>query len=721
MIFQGTAISVSSETSPNGDTIARLCFDLQGESVNKFNQHTVEELQQAIKALEAADDIKGLLVSSNKSVFIVGADITEFGELFAANDEQQIAELLYQINTEVFNPLEDLPFPTVSAINGLALGGGFEVCLMTDFRVIANSAKVGFPEVNLGLIPGYGGTVRAPRLIGGDNAVEWIAGGQQYSADKALAVGFVDAVVSPELVDTAARDLLQKAIDGEFDIHQLRAEKAAPQQLDDTELLLAYTTGKAMVAQQSPKGMVAPMTAAKTMEKHAKLSRNEALKVEGQQFARLAKGEVSRNLIKLYLGDQALGKKASTLARGADKIERAAVLGAGIMGGGIAYQSAVTGTPIIMKDIAQAGIDMGMAEAGKLLAKKVSRGRMSADEMAATLNMISPTLSYDTIDTAQLMVEAVVENPAVKKAVLSEVESMLGEDTVITSNTSTIPISELATALQRPENFCGMHFFNPVHRMPLVEVIRGEKSSDATIAKTVAYALSLGKKPVVVNDCPGFLVNRILFAYFAGFVQLLKDGANFVEVDRVAEKFGWPMGPAYLIDVVGIDTGVHAGAVMAEGFPSRMHREYKSSLEVLLENDRLGEKNSKGFYSYEPDKRGRLRKTFDEAVPALLAPYVDSEKSFSEEEILARLMVPFCLESIRCLEDGIADDATDLDMALVFGVGFPPFRGGAIRYVENMGLTAFCEMADQYDRFGELYQPTDKLRALAAAGGSLFE
>lgn len=721
MIYQGTAITVTSEQSPNGDNIARLCFDLQGESVNKFNQQTVEELQQAIKALVTTDGIKGLLVCSAKPVFIVGADITEFGAMFADNDEQQLTELLYQINTEVFNPLEDLPFPTVSAINGLALGGGFEVCLMTDFRVIVSDAKVGFPEVNLGLIPGYGGTVRAPRLIGGDNAVEWIAGGKQYSADAALEVGFVDAVVSPELLETAALDLLQKAIAGDFDIQQLRAEKTGPQQLDDTELLLAYTTGKAMVAQQSPKGMVAPMTAAKTLEKHAKLSRDEALKVEAQQFARLAKGEVSRNLINLFLGDQALGKKASTMAKGATKIERAAVLGAGIMGGGIAYQSATTGTPIIMKDIAQAGIDMGMAEAGKLLAKKVSRGRMDAAKMASTLNMISPTLSYDTIDDAQLIVEAVVENPAVKKAVLSEVEGLLGEDTIITSNTSTIPISELAAALQRPENFCGMHFFNPVHRMPLVEVIRGEKSSDATIAATVAYALSLGKKPVVVNDCPGFLVNRILFAYFAGFVQLLKDGANFLEVDRVAEKFGWPMGPAYLVDVVGIDTGVHAGAVMAEGFPSRMKREYKSSLEVLLDSGRLGEKNSKGFYSYEPDKRGRLRKTVDDTVPALLAPHVDPEKTFSDEEILARLMVPFCMESIRCLEDGIAASATDLDMALIFGVGFPPFRGGAMRYVQNMGLTAFCEMADQFAHFGELYQPTEKLRALAASNGSLFE
>jgi 3-hydroxyacyl-CoA dehydrogenase/enoyl-CoA hydratase/3-hydroxybutyryl-CoA epimerase/enoyl-CoA isomerase len=716
MIYQGKAITISVDDQH----IARLVFDLENESINKFDQLTVNELNEATTTLCNTDDIKGLLISSAKSAFIVGADITEFDALFTSTNEEELAQIIIKANTEIFNRLEELPFPSVVAINGMALGGGLEMCLCADFRVMASDAKIGFPEVNLGLIPGYGGTVRTPRLIGGDNAVEWIAGGKQYKADAALNVGMVDAVVTPEQLEDAALALLNRAMAGDFDVEQRRAQKTGPQQLDDLELTMAYTTGKAMVAQQSPKGMIAPLSAVKTMEKQAKLNRNEALQLEAKQFAKLAKGEISQNLINLFLGDQALAKKSKALGRADEPVKLAAVLGAGIMGGGIAYQSASTGTPIMMKDIAQAGIDAGLAEASKLLAKKVNRGRMTPEKMAGVLNKIDATLSYDSIDNADLIVEAVVENAKVKKAVLAEVEVLVSDDTIITSNTSTIPITELATALKRPENFCGMHFFNPVHRMPLVEVIRGEKTSEQAIARTVNYALAMGKKPVVVNDCPGFLVNRILFAYFAGFARLLKDGADFLQIDRAAEKFGWPMGPAYLTDVVGIDTAVHAGAVMAEGFPNRMKQDYKTAMEVLLEADRLGEKNAKGFYCYKPDKRGKIKKTVDESVPALLAPHVDAPKTFADEEIVDRLMLPLCLESIRCLEDGIADSAVDIDMALIFGVGFPPFRGGALRYVENMGIKTFCDKAKHYESLGAINQPTEKLLTMAANGESLF-
>lgn len=715
MIFQGQAITVDVDNH-----IATLTFDLQGESVNKFNVLTLGELGKAIDAIKAASGVQGLLIRSAKSVFIVGADITEFGELFGSRSEEEITEVILETNTTLFNAIEDLPFPTVAAINGLALGGGLELCLATDFRVMADNTKIGFPEVNLGIIPGYGGSVRSPRLIGGDNAVEWVSGGKQYKAADALAVGMVDAVVAVDKVDEAAADLLRRAIAGEFDYQRRRAVKTGPVQLDDTELLMAYTTGKAVVAQQSPKGMIAPITAVKTMEKHAKLGRDDALKIEAQALAKLAVGEVSHNLIGIFLGDQQLMKKAKQSAKTAQSIEQAAVLGAGIMGGGIAYQSASTGTPIIMKDIVQASIDTGMNEAGKLLSKQVNRGRMTPEKMAATLSLISPTLNYSSIDSAQMIVEAVVENEKIKKSVLSELETLVSDDTVIASNTSTIRITELASALQRPQNFCGMHFFNPVHRMPLVEIIRGEQSSDETIARTVSYALSMGKKPVVVNDCPGFLVNRILFAYFAGYVQLLKDGADFVAVDKAAETFGWPMGPAYLCDVVGIDTCVHAGSVMAEGFPDRMKQQYKTAMEVMVDAERFGQKNGKGFFLYEQDKRGAPKKVYDETTRELLAPHVDAPASFEDQEMVERLMVPFCLEAVSCLEDNIVDTAVELDMALIYGVGFPPFRGGAIRYMENMGLAAFCEMADKYASLGPLYQPSEKLRAMAAAGDSFF-
>ena len=549
MIYQGKALSASFLE----DGIAELCFDLQGDSVNKFNRLTLEELSEATQALASESGLKGVVVTSGKPVFIVGADITEFTELFTLPDAE-LRGWLEQANA-IFNAFEDLPVPTVAAINGVALGGGYEMCLACDFRVMSSAAVVGLPEVKLGINPGFGGTVRLPRVIGCDNANLWVATGNQQKPDAALKDGGVDAVVAPELLKDAAVDLLKKTLAGEFDYQARREEKMSPVKLNDIERMMAFTTGKAMVAQQAGKNMPAPVTAVKSMERNATLSRDEAIEVEIEHFIKLARTPQADALVGLFLNEQGVSKTARTIAKQGGDVKQGAVLGAGIMGGGIAYQSAYKGTPILMKDIAEAGLELGMKEAGKLLSKRVARGRMTPDKMAAVLSSIRPTLSYDGFDKADVIVEAVVENPKVKHAVLAETEKHIREDAVLASNTSTISITYLAEALERPENFCGMHFFNPVHAMPLVEVIRGEKTSETTVARTVKYALQMGKTPIVVNDCPGFFVNRVLFPYFAGFDMLVRDGADFRHVDKVMERFGMPMGPAYLMDVVGIDTG----------------------------------------------------------------------------------------------------------------------------------------------------------------------
>ena len=717
MIYQGKTLSANFVNGDEG--IAKLTFDRENDAINKFDQLTLTELRDAVSAIQSTKGITGLLLNSNKNAFILGADITEFQTLFE-NEEDVLAAEVMKIHA-VFNTIEDLPYPTVTAINGMALGGGMEICLTTDFRVMANNAQAGFPEVKLGIIPGYGGTVRTPRIIGVDNAVEWVATGNQFKAEKALKVGIVDAVVAPEKLEEAAFDLLNKAIAGDFDIEAIRAQKTGPLMLNDIEMIMAFETCKSMVAQQAGKFFKAPMAATRTMEKHGKMSRAEAQVIESQSIAKLAKTEIARNLIGLFLNDQALTKKAKDFAKGSNKVEYAAVLGAGIMGGGIAYQSAYKGTPIRMKDIAQAGLDAGLNEASGLLSKRVSRGRMSPEKMGATLNNITATLNYEDFDSVDMVVEAVVENPKIKAFALAEVEQHVSETAIIASNTSTIPITQLAKSLMRPQNFCGMHFFNPVHKMPLVEIIRGEQSSEEAISRTVNYALAIGKKPVVVNDCPGFLVNRILFAYLNGFVELLRDGADYRAIDKAALNFGWPMGPAHLCDVVGIDTGVHAGAVMAEGFPERMGKDYTTALEVLLENNRLGEKNNIGFYKYEADKRGRMQKVEDEALSELLKDIVAETKEFSEEEIMDRLMIPFCFEAVRCLEEKIGSCAEDIDMALLYGIGFPLHRGGALRYMENTGLAAFCENAKQYAALGAMYQPSKALQATVKNNQSLFE
>lgn len=715
MIFQGNAIQVSQQT----DGLAELVFDLAGESVNKFNVATLQELEQALAALGKIDGIKGLVLSSAKPVFIVGADITEFNGVFSRGDEA-IAEYLGKANA-IFSQLEDLPYPTVVAINGYALGGGLEVCLACDFRVMADNARIGLPETKLGIIPGFGGTVRLPRVIGVDHAIEWIAGAAEQKAANALELGAVDAVVSCDILRDAAFALCKQAAAGVFDYKTRRAEKTAALGLNDIELMMAFTTGKAVVSAQAGKHFPAPMAAVNAMEKAARCVRNEALKIETDAFLSVARTPQAQALIGIFLNDQALAKTAKSWEKKASKkVAQAAVLGAGIMGGGIAYQSAYKGTPIVMKDIAQAGLDLGLGEANKLLSKQVEKGRMKPAAMGDTLNRIVPTLTYDPVKTADIVIEAVVENPKVKQAVLAEVEKHVADDAIVASNTSTISISFLAESLQRPQNFCGMHFFNPVHAMPLVEVIRGKKTSDEAIARTVAYANAMGKKAIVVNDCPGFLVNRVLFPYFAGFVQLVKEGADFQQIDAAMEKWGWPMGPAYLCDVVGIDTCVHAAHVLADDFPDRMKPAYKTALEIMYENKRLGQKNSLGFYNYEKDKKGKPVKVAKDEVYALLAPEVAARKDFTEEEIVARMMVPMCTEMARCLDEKIVESAVEADMALIYGLGFPVFRGGVCRWMDTIGLQAFVEMADRYTALGELYKPTASQRAMAAADQKYF-
>ncbi|WP_318514430.1 fatty acid oxidation complex subunit alpha FadB [Photobacterium leiognathi] len=714
MIYQGETLSVSYLE----DGIAELSLNAQGP-VNKFNISTLESFNQALNALYQQPDLKGLIITSAKEAFIVGADITEFLGLFA-KPEAELSQWLSHAN-DIFNKLEDLPVPTLSAINGYALGGGCECVLATDFRVADTKARIGLPETKLGIMPGFGGTVRLPRLIGADSAMEIITAGKDKKAQDALRLGLVDAVVEPDNLKCAALAMIKSAIDGKLDWQQRRQQKQAPLGLNKIEATMSFTTAKGMVAKVAGKHYPAPIAAVTTIEQAARCSRDEALTIENQHFVKLAKTDVAEALVSIFLNDQYIKGQAKKATKAAKPTDHAMVLGAGIMGGGIAYQSALKGTPVLMKDIAEASLALGMTEAAKLLNKKLERGRIDGLTMASVLSSITPSLHYAGADSVDVVVEAVVENPKVKAAVLADVESQVSDDTVIASNTSTIPINLLAQSLKRPENFCGMHFFNPVHRMPLVEIIRGEKTSQQTIDRIVAYAAKMGKSPIVVNDCPGFFVNRVLFPYFAGFSLLLQDGADFVQVDKVMEKqFGWPMGPAYLLDVVGIDTAHHAQTVMAEGFPERMGKNGKDAIDVMFEAQRFGQKNGIGFFSYSLDRKGKPKKSLSEDAHALLAPVSKPQTEFNSDAIIARMMIPMINEVVRCLEENIIATPAEADMALVYGLGFPPFRGGVFRYLDSLGLANYVALADQYAHLGALYEVPQGLREKAAQGETYY-
>ena len=699
--------------------IAELCFDRQNEAINKFDARTVNELREVGEKLAADGSVKGLVVTSAKDGFIVGADITEFGDNFALG-EDEIASWAYEAN-KVFSAIEDLPFPSVTAINGIALGGGFEMCLATDYRVMSTKAVIGLPEVKLGIFPGFGGTVRLPRLIGADNAIEWIAGGGNNKPDAALKVHAVDAVVAPEQLRDAALKMLALAIDGKADWKARRAQKTGPLKLDPIESMMVFETAKGFIAGKAGKHYPAPVEAVKCIQKAAGKSRDDALKIEGKGFAKVAKTAQAAALINLFLNDQLVKKKTKGLNKIANKIEQAAVLGAGIMGGGIAYQSASKGTPIIMKDIAAKALDLGMGEANKLLAKQVERGKLNAAKAGEILAKIRPTLNYGDFKEVDIVVEAVVENPKVKKSVLGELEGLVRDDAIIASNTSSISIDHLASDLKRPENFLGMHFFNPVHRMPLVEVIYGEKTSKEAIATVAAYASAMGKTPIVVKNCPGFLVNRILFPYFGGWSALLRDGADYIAVDKVMENFGWPMGPAYLEDVVGIDTSHHVGDVLAAGYPDRMARTRRTAIDVMFEEKRFGQKNGLGFYRYETDPKGRPKKIADPGTYELIKPLqANGTRDFSDEEIIERMMLPMIIETARCLEDGIVKTPTEADMGLILGIGFPPFRGGALKYCDTLGMKNVVAACAKYATLGKLYEPTERMKQMAENGEKYY-
>ena len=713
MQFDGKALQLS--TKEPG--IAELCFNLKSESINKFNQLTLQELDECVKILGDAKDVKGLLISSGKGVFIVGADITEFLPAFQrAESEQELVDWI-QVGQAIFSRLEDLPYPSVAAINGFALGGGLEAAMAATYRVMSTTARVGQPEVKLGIIPGFGGTVRLPRIIGVDNAIELIASGREVKADEALKLKLVSAVVAPEKLEEAALMLLKREMESDR-WKKMVAQKTGPVLLNGIERLMSFNVAKGFVGAQAGPNYPAPVEAIKAMESSAHEGRQPSLDAEARAFAKCAKSPQAAGLIGIFLADQFLKKKSKQQSAGAREVKAAAVLGAGIMGGGIAYQSVSRGrVPVLLKDIKPEAIEQGLGEAARLLDGQVERGRVTRAEMGAALSRIQATYSYGDFNTVDIVVEAVVENPEIKKSVLAETEAALPEGAILASNTSTIPIDTLAEALKRPENFCGMHFFNPVHRMPLVEVIRGKASSDEAIATTVAYALKLGKTPIVVKDCPGFLVNRILAPYMLAFQLLVREGAPLEALDKAMERFGWPMGPAYLSDVVGLDTAYHAGQVMAAAFPDRALLEGKAPTELLYDAGRYGQKNGAGYYRYEKDRKGKDVKHADpEALKVLKPGITGGSEDIEAEAIVERMMLPMIFEAARCLEEGIVETPTELDMSLVLGLGFPPFRGGLLRHADTLGAGALVDMAGRHDALGPLYHAPASIVDLAKIG-----
>ncbi|WP_372656458.1 fatty acid oxidation complex subunit alpha FadB [Hydrogenophaga sp.] len=711
-MFQGQSIWVAATDEPG---VYELCFDRKGDAINKLDQRTLDEFHQATVLLSAEPAVRGVLVTSAKDVFIVGADITEFGAKFQQTPAAISAGVA--LSNVALLAFEDLPVPTVVAINGFALGGGLELALAASWRVMSSAAQVGVPEVKLGLFPGFGGTVRLARLAGPALAGEWVAGGQPRRADAALAAGVVDEVAAPEALRSAALDALRRAMAGGLDWAARQDQKRQPVALPAAEVAAVFEALRPLADKNSRKHQPAARMALDMMAQACAHDRTGALALENQVFGEVARTQAAGALVQTFLNEQALKKLFKRHAQTGQAVRQAAVLGAGIMGGGIAYTSALRGVPVRMKDLAQAALDLGVCEAAKQLARQVKSGKLSQDRANGVLAAITPQLDNAGLNEVDCVIEAVVENLGVKQKVLAELEDHVAPAAVIASNTSSLRIDDIAQALRRPEQFVGMHFFNPVHMMPLVEVIRGQKSSAEAVSTAVGYAVVMGKTPIVVRDGPGFLVNRVLTAYMRGFLQLVADGADFVQVDQAMEAFGWPMGPAYLEDVIGMDTGSHVSDVISAGYPERMPHLENDALRLMASQQRYGQKNGIGFYRYETDPQGKPRRSAAPDSHALLARIQPKgQRDFSAPEIVERMMLPMIVESAHALEEGVVATAAELDMAMLLGLGFPAYAGGPFKYADWLGLSEVVARCDALAALGPAYAPTPRMREMAAAG-----
>lgn len=702
------------------DGIGLIVFDRPDSRVNLLTEAVLGSLDRILTDIEqhaAARTVGAVVVKSGKpGSFIAGADVEAIRDV----DDAEVGARLAAAGQAVFTRLERLPVPTVVAIDGACLGGGTELALACDYRIASDSeaTKIALPEVRLGILPGFGGTTRLPRLIGLRAALDMILTGKSVRPSKARRIGLVDEVVAPAIIQRRAVDAARSFADGGDPPSNKGARGVFQRLIEDT------APGRRIILREARKRVLsetgghypAPLVILDTVRETLSLPLERALEVEARALGGLIATPVSRNLVHVFLLMERAKKRAPDGE--ASPVDRMAVLGAGVMGGGIAHLAASEGVEVRLKDIDRGGLSAGLRAARERVDRGLARRHIDRREADAIMGRISPTLSYDGFGSVDLVVEAVVEKMAVKKTVLREAEEVVPRHAVSCSNTSTLSITEMQSALAEPERFCGLHFFNPVHRMPLVEVIRGEHTADDTLATAFAFARKLGKTPVVVGDGPGFLVNRVLGPYLNEAGWLLEDGAAIDRVDATLVEFGMPMGPFRLLDEVGLDVARHAASTLHEAFGERMTP--SPMMGALAASERLGRKGGRGFYAYEDGKAAGV----DEDVYAELgvrgAP--GGGAAASAAEIVDRCVLPMVDEAARILDEGIARDAGDVDLALITGTGFPPFRGGLLRWADARGPAAIVErLGELAAAHGARFQPGEQLRRLAAGGGGFYE
>jgi 3-hydroxyacyl-CoA dehydrogenase/enoyl-CoA hydratase/3-hydroxybutyryl-CoA epimerase len=696
------------------DGILHIVFDRPDRPVNLLDGELLKRLSKILEQVRIEEHVQGVLFRSAKPEnFLAGMDIDSLSGI----DDAYRASEGARFGQAVFQKLADLSIPTACAIQGGCMGGGAELALACDMRLAGDdpSTLIGLPEVRIGIIPGFGGTQRLPRLIGFTRAVDMIVAGRRLSAKQALRAGLVDEVVPPARLEARAVALLhQAADDGYRPQGGIRGTRSTATRLLDWSAAtippvrrrILNEARRKLAAKADPMHYPAPFRALEALDASVSMPLSQGLDLEARIIGELIPGETARNLMWLFRSQAGFRKTSGPGTGKPRKVSKAGVIGAGIMGGGIAALIADQDIPVRLKDLRFDPILTALRTAREGWDRKVTQGRLNPARRDECMARIAPTLQNSGFSRCDLVLEAVVEDLDIKQQVLAELEPLMADRAVFASNTSSIPIGEIAVAATRPDRVVGLHFFNPVHRMPLVEVIAGPESSAESVSMVREFALRLGKLPVVVKDSPGFLVNRILMFYLGEAIRLLEEGVRIEGVDGAMTSFGMPLGPFALMDEVGLETVLHVARVLQSAYGKRAEGSTRA-LESLILSERRGVRNGGGFYRY---RRGKKTLPDPEAYNLSGAR---EPRDLPPETIQERLVLAMINEAAVCLEDGVVQRPMDVDIAMVTGTGFPPFRGGLLRHADSIGIAVTVDrLARLADAHGERFRPAGLLREM---------
>ena len=699
------------------DGIALLTIDLPGKSMNVLTPELMADLAELTTRAAEDDDVKGLVLTSGKKAFIAGADIKD---LVTAYDrgitQKEAAEFSFELN-KTLRGMETCGKPLAVAITGLALGGGLEVCLACHYRVLASDtgAVLGFPEVNIGLLPGAGGTQRTPRLIGFRNAATMILQCRNLRPGQALEMGLVHELAPvAEIVERAKKWVLESG-DPEQPWDK-KGFKFPHGGLAHPMTAQTFMGGNALLAKATRHNYPAPIAAQSAIFEGCATSFDAGIRIESQYFGTLLSGVVARNMMRTLFVNKGRADKLARRPQGVEKskVKKLGILGAGMMGAGIAFVSAKAGMQVVLLDTDMENAQRGKAYSEGLLKKAIERGHSTEEKAAALLSLITPTTSYDDLAACDLVIEAVFESKKLKADVTAKTEAVVPETCIFASNTSTLPITGLAKASQRPEQFIGLHFFSPVDKMPLVEIILGEKTNDEAIARSLDYIQQIRKTPIVVNDSRGFYTSRVFSTFTAEGISMLAEGVKPALIENASKMAGMPVGALAVTDEVTIELAYKIGKETAAALGIEYPNDTASTAisKMVEELDRKGKRYGKGFYDYPEDAKKHL-------WPGLAEHFPVAENQPDVKELKKRMLTIQALETARCVEEGVVTHTEDGDIGSIFGWGFPPYTGGTLSYIDTVGIKAFVAECDRMTALhGDRFKVSAWLRDRAEKGES---